>query len=63
MMNFEEMLKFMIEHNVSAFYLIAFTSGIFWSTILDFVLSLISKILDKIFKDKDKKEDDKNEKS
>lgn len=58
-MTAEEIVALMVKENVSFLYTISFTVGLFWSTILDFILALIFKILDKIFK---KKEDDKNEK-
>ena len=61
-MTAEEIVALMVKENVAFLYAISFTVGLFWSTILDFILSLISKILDKIFKDKKKKEDDKDEK-
>ena len=58
-MTAEEIVALMVKENVAFLYATSFTVGLFWSTILDFILSLIFKILDKIFK---KKEDDKNEK-
>lgn len=51
-MTAEEIIALMVKENVAFLYAISFTVGVLWSTILDFILSLIFKILDKIFKKK-----------
>ena len=58
-MTAEEIVALMVKENAAFLYAISFSVGVLWSTILDFILSLIFKILDKIFKKK--KGDDKND--